>query len=49
MITIEIQGQGKFTIPTSKLGELMNWITQNAMHVEGIKRPLHGDDILLNE
>lgn len=49
MITVEVQGQGKFTIHGEKLGELLRWLKQNSMSVESNQRPLHQDQSLLNE
>jgi hypothetical protein len=48
MITVEVQGHGKFVIHADKLNELLMWLRNNSMPVEANIRPLHEDDTLLN-
>lgn len=48
MITIEVQGHGSFVIHSSKLNELLSWLTSNSMPVEVNVKKIHGDDTLLN-
>ena len=49
MITVEVQGHGKFVIAANRLDELLKWLTRNSMPVEGNIRSLHDDETLLNE
>lgn len=48
MITVDIQGHGKFVIDSSKLNELLTWLRNNSMPVESSTRPLRDGDTLLN-
>lgn len=48
MITVEVQGHGRFVIHADKLNELLGWLRTNSMPVEANIHPLHGDDTLLN-
>ena len=49
MITVEVQGQGKFVIHPEKLPELIKWLHSNSMPLEGGTRPLNKNQSLLNE
>lgn len=49
MITVEVQGQGKFVIHPEKLPELLKWLGNNSMALEGGARPLNKNQTLLNE
>ena len=49
MITVEVQGQGKFVIHPEKLPELLRWLENNSMALEVSTRPLHKNQTLLNE
>lgn len=48
MITVDIQGHGKFVIGSDKLNELLTWLRNNSMPVESNVRPLRDGDTLLN-
>jgi hypothetical protein len=48
MITVEVQGHGKFVIASNKLNELLDWLSNHSMPVEVNVRKLHDDDTLLN-
>ena len=48
MITVQVQGHGSFVIHSSKLNELIKWLTENSMPVEVNVRPLRDDETLLN-
>lgn len=48
MITVNVQGHGSYVVDSSKLNDLLAWLSQNSMPVEVNKRDLHGDDTLLN-
>ena len=48
MITVDVQGHGKFVVSADKLNELLGWLRANSMPVEGIQRPLNPGDTLLN-
>lgn len=49
MITVEVQGQGKFVIHPEKLPELIRWLEDNSMALEVSSRPLNKNQTLLNE
>lgn len=48
MVTVNVQGHGSYVIHADKLNELLQWLSTNSMPVEVHKRPLHGDETLLN-
>lgn len=48
MITIDVQGHGKFVVAADKLNELLTWLRSNSMPVEVNQRPMNPDDTLLN-
>ncbi len=49
MVTVDVQGHGSFVIHSEKLGELLQWLTNNSMPVEQGSRPIKDGETLLNE
>lgn len=48
MVTITIQGHGTFTVPSNKLNELLKWLKENSVHLEGGNTQISGDQVILN-
>lgn len=48
MITVNVTGHGSYVIAPDKLDELLQWLANNSMPVEGVARPNDGKS-LLNE
>ena len=49
MITVQVQGQGVFTIHPDKLNELLTWLAQHSMPIEASTRKITPGETLLNE
>jgi hypothetical protein len=48
MITVNVTGHGNYVIAPDKLDELLKWLANNSMPVEGVSHP-EGGKSLLNE
>lgn len=46
MITVQIPGHGSFAVPTSKLNELLAWLSQNSTTMESNNNTKPGDTLI---
>lgn len=46
MITVQIPGHGTFAVPTSKLNELITWLTNNSTTMEANSPKKPGDTLI---